>query len=1033
MKSLILGLTLLSSSAFAARFVVEAKHTLSVSEIAMMENLEVSGWPKTNNDYFSRLYSVQGNISKEALQNLSWVRNVEETIELQKLSLTPSDKPTKLVEDELLPYQWYLQNEGQTFVKEKDDIHNIPLQGVAGKDIKWSSIYNSIPAGRPIVAVLDSGVDIDHPELKNNLWKNTNECGKDDSVDNDKNTLPGDCHGWNFTASLNSPEAKLPVDTDGHGTHVAGLIAAANNGEGIVGVNPNALIMPIKVIKDSNSNSQISSSESFSQGIIYAVNMGAHVINLSLGWPKSLETKHLRDAILYALSRNVIIVAAAGNNNSSEPLFPCAYDGVICVGSTTLNGEVAGFSNFGGHVDALTPGEGILSLNPMTYEPEFFSVPGFDVKSGTSQSAPILSGLLSILKAQNPDLTINDAFARIFQAKTNSTGSKYILGGDVTWESLSKKVEHAVIRPVLKNVRQVVLQGLNKNADLIIPFRNYGPVTGRLSAKVESLTKNIEILNGDITIDGINSNEIIPSKIQVVVKDLTKENNLKLKITIVTDSETKTLVTEVPVVRNIINEANFEKQTFNFSNSKLPLGKVDEGKIVSFLSTMETYGDVKSHNFYLRKVDSKNRTIEINTFERIGSEVVQGSKPIILENAVNIINLFKVDLNLDGKADFVIQTLNEDENEKRSIEFSFYNDQFEPLWRSFPKAAVLLDVAVKSLNTIHFVSMNHKILGKILVPAFFTEGQIARIDQAKDFMGRFDSSAGLRLYYLEPNLEKSELVIRTLTNHSWMNGIKTKLSAQWFDTVLVENILPVSHSDAKSGELRVILSVGQKTKRQIYIAKFSADTNTLGENLNQIVIQTEGVDGVQEVTKNGLKVTGESYLNIYDRARGKVINTENLEFVSQRNYTHESQSDILIGQIANFKEGNKSISILQSREELISLTTENGKTQKSTRAKLRYSFFSSSVLSEMYFPVVYKREEALKPALYVDSTSVTGNRIYLLEEQKGELVASIKNSLAVTSNCRAMNPHFNNDKKITEFVFLCLENKDFVLRTYPMM
>ena len=91
--------------------------------------------------------------------------------------------------DELFPYQWGLLNQGQTFIREKDDTHNLPMVGVEGKDTNWEKIKDAIPAGRPIVAVLDSGVDLDHPEIKANLWKNDAECGKDSKVDNDKNSL----------------------------------------------------------------------------------------------------------------------------------------------------------------------------------------------------------------------------------------------------------------------------------------------------------------------------------------------------------------------------------------------------------------------------------------------------------------------------------------------------------------------------------------------------------------------------------------------------------------------------------------------------------------------------------------------------------------------------------------------------------------------------------------------------------------------------------------------------------------------------
>ncbi len=147
-------------------------------------------------------------------------------------NLLPAENSEAVVSDELFSYQWSLLNQGQTYLKEKDDIHNIPLKGLSGKDIDWKSFKDKLGSKRPVVAILDTGIDLDHPDIKEALWKNEKECGKDPKEDNDGNKLKGDCHGWNFTADINSDEAKIPNDTDGHGSHVAGIIAAQLNDYG---------------------------------------------------------------------------------------------------------------------------------------------------------------------------------------------------------------------------------------------------------------------------------------------------------------------------------------------------------------------------------------------------------------------------------------------------------------------------------------------------------------------------------------------------------------------------------------------------------------------------------------------------------------------------------------------------------------------------------------------------------------------------------------------------------------------------------
>lgn len=1032
MKTLLITLLLSSSAVQAARFVVEAKKPLSAQELASGKGIKIYPWIKNNDPYLSRLYSVEGDVSKDELQKLAWVKNVENTVEISKLSLLPGENPSRIVNDELFPYQWGLMNQGQSYIREKDDIHNIPLKGIDSKDVGWQGVYNNLPSARPIVAVLDSGVDLGHPDLQGNLWKNEKECGKDSSVDNDNNKLPGDCHGWNFTAAIDDPQARNPQDNDGHGSHVAGIIAAARNEIGIVGVNPNALIMPVKVMRDSNSKSNISASESFAQGIIYAVNMGAHVINMSLGWPRSLETKHLRDAVYYALSRNVIIVAAAGNNNSVEPLFPCAYDGVICAGSSTLDGRYAGYSNFGGHVDGVTPGEGILSLNPMMLEPEFFSVSGYDIKSGTSQSAPLLAGLISIVKAQEPRISIDEIYGRIYSATRNPDNRKYTLGGDITWEVISKKVTGPVIRPVLKRVRQLVVTGGRADTKLSIPVRNFGSEAANISVKVESLSSGVVFQAEAQQLESLKHAEVRDLIFNAHIVDMSAESSLKFKITLETQDRVESFFNEIPVVRDIRSEPTFQKLGFSFQKSTLPVGNVVDGKIVSYMSTVESYGKSHKHEFFMRKTNAKEKKIEINVLRREGNKINEAAAPIVIEGATLLVNFLRLDLNLDGQDDYFIQTLNEDDKGDKFLQYSFFNSEMKALWPKFQNIKVTIDLVIQSLNDVMFTRMDHPELGAMMVPAYFTEGQIPKVDQVQDFFGRFDASREYRLYYLEPQLAEQNLRIRALTTLGWKENLKKELNANWYETVLVENILPVSVEDARLGQLRVVLSVGQGTKRQIMISTFNTKNTLKGATLPQIVLQTEGVDTVYSVTATGLDAVGDAYLNIYDRSRVKIVTTKNNTQSSQQNYTHESETDLIAGHIASFENGQSRLSILQTREELVSLSTVNGKVTKTTRPKLRYSFFSNQVLSEMYHPVIYKRNGTQAPALYVDSTAVTSNRVYLFEEQAGALVASIKNSLVVPATCKALNPSFSIASGSHEFVFLCLENKEWFLRTFEM-
>jgi subtilisin family serine protease len=182
-------------------------------------------------------------------------------------------------ENPLTSQQWYLDNYG---VKE---LWNKPV----------------IKSKRPVIAIIDTGVDLTHPDLVDNLWTNTAEAEGAAGYDNDKNGFKGDVHGWDFIN--NTPNIR---DNNMHGTHVAGIAAAANNGVGIIGANPQALIMPITVIQSDGSGDVAT----LVKGIDYAVNNGADILNLSLG--AGANSRSLRLALERAY-QTTVIVAAAGN------------------------------------------------------------------------------------------------------------------------------------------------------------------------------------------------------------------------------------------------------------------------------------------------------------------------------------------------------------------------------------------------------------------------------------------------------------------------------------------------------------------------------------------------------------------------------------------------------------------------------------------------------------------------------------------------------------------------------------------------
>ena len=265
-----------------------------------------------------------------------------------------------------------------------------------------------------IVAVLDTGVDRNHPDLFNNIWTNPGET-PGDGIDNDGNGFTDDVWGWNFARNNNNT-----LDADGHGTHVAGTIAGSNDGTGVTGVAYEAQIMPVKVLGDNGSGSY----EGIANGIVYAVQNGANVINMSLGSPDLAPV--IKDAIAYASSQGVIVVSAAGNESEAEPSTPARYavDYGVAVGAVGRSNNFADFSNQAGNNSSMiyvtAPGKGIFS-----------SIPNgrFDTWNGTSMATPHVAGILALMLDANPNLTDAQARQIIASSTTDSPNITKNLGG----------------------------------------------------------------------------------------------------------------------------------------------------------------------------------------------------------------------------------------------------------------------------------------------------------------------------------------------------------------------------------------------------------------------------------------------------------------------------------------------------------------------------------------------------------------------------------------------------------------------------
>jgi len=335
-------------------------------------------------DYIITLDDVQEPDDIITLDEVQTTSPTEENLATITPQITTPNDPS-------YPLLWGLNNTGQT-------------GGTPDADIDAPEAWD-IQTGNPntVIGVIDSGVDYNHPDLVNNIWTNPGEIDGD-GIDNDNNGYIDDVRGWDFAYNDNDP-----MDVRGHGTHVAGTIAAkGNNSVGVTGVAWNAKIMPLKFLNDSGSGS----TSNAILALNYATAKGVKLTNNS--WGGGPYSQALYDAINTAGQQGALFIAAAGNksqNNDITPFYPASYNlsNIISVASTDHNDALSIFNNGGSHygltsVDLGAPGSNIYSTTPGGNYASY---------NGTSMASPHVAGAAALVWSQKPNWTAQEVKNRL--------------------------------------------------------------------------------------------------------------------------------------------------------------------------------------------------------------------------------------------------------------------------------------------------------------------------------------------------------------------------------------------------------------------------------------------------------------------------------------------------------------------------------------------------------------------------------------------------------------------------------------------
>lgn len=919
------------------------------------------------------------------------------------------------VKDPFFKDQWSLKNSGQVLLRKETDLKRVRLIGKANADINWQSLQEiNLKKNNVVVAVLDSGVDINHPDLKNNIWFNEKAC-----LGDEKNAYK-DCYGRNVLDGNNDL-----IDEVGHGTHVAGLIAAVANEIGIRGVADSGVkILPVKVLNQkvngfSYNNKLVTSI--IAEGMNYAISKNVDVINLSLGWPKIIDTPEIRKAFEVAYQKNIIVIAASGNNNKDLPTYPCSYSNVICVGAIDNQGQMSEFSNFGDRVDFVAPGVGMISTFPNNLESRTLRMKGYEVKDGSSQAAPLVAGIAAAIRAVNPELSVDEVKNILISSaqKTlfNDESKKFINYGLVNMKAALDLAQTSVKdRAILVNKENdEVLYDENLTFKYTLPLqflKKDGSEKKSTVVCIESLSKAIGF---EETCVETEENKVV---FNGKIIDQFLDSHIELKAKVNGEAYRLNLILSKKVSENqLTNLLTLENVDFN----KMAL--VQPGRKISKLAKIiDRYSLVSKPEYYF--LDPQKQT-ENTVISFLGeADKVYGLKEINLKQKVDrVLSIHRADINLDGKADIFIYAMSKD---RLNLEFYLFNDKLQPLFGkdskwTFPLSVfegLKIDGQKEQFNWTQIQTTNW---GTIQVPAMLKSHVIPEIDNSSDILLN-QKKARNHLFYFEPvkSTDKIQLRLRVLDNVNLEEKLLAKLgvrNSRDMKNAYLVSLLAQTHEDVK-----------ESRNRAIYILDNHGDTVYY-----EVTYSPKEKDGFSiKTVDSGEQIETALAYDMTDAQTGKIGQKKMMTYLLSRSsaqlFTYDEGrlgSELIVNNawenpilalIGSFDLGSETKFLFENRYS-ISLVSESGKVEE--LPVYRDSSFPGQSFSEGIKPILINSSVAL----YVNSTLVFGNRVYSMTDTQNQgFIRPIAHSVSIPENCLALNAESWDSLSDYKYMFLCKSN-----------
>ena len=909
--------------------------------------------------------------------------------------------------------QWGIKNEGQPIFIRQADL-NFPAQpGIAGKDINYISKAEIEKAlGRKlqdvVVAVIDTGVDINHEDLKGRIWT-------------DKDGNPG----------KNFLDAKArPLDDKGHGTHVAGVIAANNNDKGILGItSDNVKIMPLKVLNKAVNSFAYKRKlipDYFAEAIEYAVDNGADVINMSVGFPQLVLTENFRKAILKAQVANIPVIVAAGNNRKDLPVFPCNLSGVICVGSVDNTGTYSVFSNFGQAVDIVAPGESIVSTYPEDLESRRLRIKGYEKLKGTSQAAPSVAAIMAMIKAAHPNESLMQLKARLYcqTIKASSKDEKFSLFGITNMKDSILKEIPSCIHLDFKEKSQVVI----KSSDLRFEYNlkieklygEHGNIEVRVNADDRVTLDTPTLLLNDIAagqtnavkvrgkFNSLDSDSIVPMTFTIISNNKKHEFKANISFSIVPDA----LKAKVFELNNVLTKDIFQARgQRRFS-------------LLNYVYSATNKTSLPEYFFKLRSL----RTPTFGFIRIINGKVERLN--LELKPKQRLINVLKGKFGKEANYMALVQEL-----ESKKYYLHYMNNDFKILKSVYfidNGSLINLESPInRDGNLLNFRKrlVNFEWLkdGEFYTPVVTQEGLLPMEDNSTELLDFEAPALTVRKYALIPN-QSGELKPRTLLSVERRAEIREEMFYQGieinsWENIRIENAL--KNPQDNNGVLEYLLSVGEFYERRYFRFKlYSLEEYTL-EPIYSLNVAISGNTNFPQIFPNESDYKALISYRLIDRESGRIAYTNvdsgntHVQFFKTDGY-----ADPIFGFISGLKIGEDHSAYVESRYWIHYFQGED----KHHRYPVnRESSFPGVQFSETMEPVITTKDSKLSTGIFVNSTLLYGNQIHVIVPDEDKLIRPLKYTVEIPANCAYALPA-KLDNQQDSLVLNCVENSKSVLK-----